>query len=207
MKRYQRICVLDSSSPSWKTRYRGTCKGTSAPGAYPGIFYLSRLRSAMAQEGPNGAMVTEQDFSDKEKASVDAGQTGPLRGDSQRTNGDGSGSDHDSAGIRGQHQYGIESHAHSYSPNQTLSHQSHAEGTSRSSTPIQHSANYLHYPRDHHQLSASGVSGHEGFVQPSSYLRRTRAYSRPMVPPKQPETAVDREQRDSLVSGLCESWS
>ena len=161
----------------------------------------------MAQEGPDGIIVTKQNISDEEKAAVEVGQAVPLRGDSQGTNGDGSGSGHDSAGIRGQHQYGIESHAHSYFTNQALSHQSHAEDTSRSSTPLQHSANYSHSPRDHHQLSASGVSGHEGFVQPSSYLRRTRAYSRPMVPPKQPETAVDRDQRDSLVSGLCESWS
>ena len=43
--------------------------------------------------------------------------------------------------------------------------------------------------------------GHEGFVQPSSYLRRSRAYSRPM-PPAKPVTAVDREQHKGLVSCL-----
>ena len=41
--------------------------------------------------------------------------------------------------------------------------------------------------------------GHEGFVQPSSYLRRSRTYSRPMTPAK-PVTAVDREQHKGLVS-------
>ena len=45
--------------------------------------------------------------------------------------------------------------------------------------------------------------GQEGFVQPSSYLRRSRAYSRPMTPAK-PPTAVDREQHKGLVSWpLC----
>ena len=41
-----------------------------------------------------------------------------------------------------------------------------------------------------------------GFVQPSSYLRRPRAASRPMPPPaeKPPPTAVDREQLLGLVS-------
>ena len=45
------------------------------------------------------------------------------------------------------------------------------------------------------------LPGHEGFVRPSSYLRRSRGLSGPMHPPKdQQETAVDREQRDGLVS-------
>ena len=160
----------------------------------------------MAQQGSDRPIVREQNFNDRERASVDVGQTGALRDESHGTTSDGSGRGHDSAGIRGQNQYGIESQAHSYSPNQTLSHQSHAEGTSRSSTPVQ-GANYSHSFSDHHQLRATGISGHEGFVQPSSYLRRKRAYSRPMAPPKEPETAVDREQRQSLVSDLCKSWS
>ena len=42
-------------------------------------------------------------------------------------------------------------------------------------------------------------AGHEGFVQPSSYLRRPRGQSRPM-PSAKPETAVDREQRKGLVT-------
>ncbi|MCJ1407530.1 AMP-activated serine/threonine-protein kinase regulatory subunit [Ptychographa xylographoides] len=42
-------------------------------------------------------------------------------------------------------------------------------------------------------------AGHEGFVQPSSYLRRPRGQSRPM-PSAKPETAVDREQRKGLQS-------
>lgn len=40
--------------------------------------------------------------------------------------------------------------------------------------------------------------GHEGFVQPSSYLR-PRAQSRPMTP-AQPLSAVDRDQRYGVVS-------
>jgi len=40
--------------------------------------------------------------------------------------------------------------------------------------------------------------GHDGFVQPSSYLRRPRGISKPMPAPKV-ETAVDREQRKGLV--------
>ncbi|MCJ1258458.1 AMP-activated serine/threonine-protein kinase regulatory subunit [Lignoscripta atroalba] len=39
--------------------------------------------------------------------------------------------------------------------------------------------------------------GHEGFVQPSSYLRRSRGLSRPMTSAR-PETAVDRDQRIGL---------
>lgn len=39
---------------------------------------------------------------------------------------------------------------------------------------------------------------HDGFVQPSSYLRRPRGLSKPMPAPKV-ETAVDREQRKGLV--------
>ena len=46
--------------------------------------------------------------------------------------------------------------------------------------------------------SPPALPGHEGFVQPSSYLRRPRGLSRPMPPAKQ-ETAVDREQRRGLV--------
>ncbi|MCJ1248957.1 AMP-activated serine/threonine-protein kinase regulatory subunit [Trapelia coarctata] len=41
--------------------------------------------------------------------------------------------------------------------------------------------------------------GHDGFVQPSSYLRRPRGLSKPMPAPKV-ETAVDREQRKGLQS-------
>ena len=47
--------------------------------------------------------------------------------------------------------------------------------------------------------SLPAIPGHEGFVQPSSYLRRSRAHSRPMTPAVQ-ETAVDRDQRIGLVS-------
>jgi hypothetical protein len=42
----------------------------------------------------------------------------------------------------------------------------------------------------------------EGFVQPSSYLRRPRGLSKPMSPAKPPETAVDRDQRRGLVSNI-----
>jgi hypothetical protein len=42
----------------------------------------------------------------------------------------------------------------------------------------------------------------EGFVQPSSYLRRSRGLSKPMSPAKPPETAVDRDQRRGLVSNI-----
>lgn len=45
--------------------------------------------------------------------------------------------------------------------------------------------------------TAAGL-GHDGFVQPSSYLRRPRGISKPMPAPKV-ETAVDREQRKGLV--------
>jgi hypothetical protein len=43
---------------------------------------------------------------------------------------------------------------------------------------------------------------HEGFVAPSSYLRRPRGYSKPLPMPalKVPETAVDRDQAKGLVS-------
>ena len=40
--------------------------------------------------------------------------------------------------------------------------------------------------------------GHDGFVKPSTYLRRPRGISKPMPAPKV-ETAVDREQRKGLV--------
>ncbi|MCJ1379959.1 AMP-activated serine/threonine-protein kinase regulatory subunit [Xylographa soralifera] len=44
-------------------------------------------------------------------------------------------------------------------------------------------------------------AGHEGFVQPSSYLRRPRGQSRAMPPaPPKLETAVDRDQRRGLQS-------
>ena len=44
------------------------------------------------------------------------------------------------------------------------------------------------------------LPGHEGFVQPSSYLRRPRGHSSLMTPANtQPETAVDRDQRIGLV--------
>ena len=161
----------------------------------------------MAEEGPNGVLFSQQHFENNEaRAPSDAGRAGVLRDDSHGTDGDGSGRAHDSAGIRG-HQDGLESHAHSYSPTQAASYQSRNEGTLRPLTPIQ-STNYSHSPSDHYQLRAASVSGvsggyHEGFVRPSSYLRRPRAYSRPMTAPKQPETAVDREQRRSLVSGPC----
>ena len=46
--------------------------------------------------------------------------------------------------------------------------------------------------------SLPAASSHEGFVQPSSYLRRSRGLSRPMTPAR-PETAVDRDQRIGLV--------
>lgn len=39
----------------------------------------------------------------------------------------------------------------------------------------------------------------EGFVHPSSYLRRPRGQSQPMTSPK-PESAVERDQRIGLVS-------
>ena len=39
--------------------------------------------------------------------------------------------------------------------------------------------------------------GHEGFVQPASYLR-PRGHSHPMTPAA-PETAIDRDQRIGLV--------
>ena len=46
-------------------------------------------------------------------------------------------------------------------------------------------------------------AGHEGFVQPSSYLRRPRGQSRAMPPPAPKlETAVDRDQRRGLVNAL-----
>jgi hypothetical protein len=51
------------------------------------------------------------------------------------------------------------------------------------------------------------VLGHEGFVQPSSYLRRPRGLSRPMNPAKLPETAVDREQRRGLVNATTTVFS
>lgn len=41
-------------------------------------------------------------------------------------------------------------------------------------------------------------AGHEGFVQPSSYLR-PQAHSHP-VTPAQPERTIDREERLGLVS-------
>jgi hypothetical protein len=44
--------------------------------------------------------------------------------------------------------------------------------------------------------------GCEGFVQPSSYLRRSRGLSKPMSPAKPPESAVDRDQRRGLVSSI-----
>ncbi|KAH8427234.1 AMP-activated serine/threonine-protein kinase regulatory subunit [Aspergillus melleus] len=55
----------------------------------------------------------------------------------------------------------------------------------------------------HHQIRSSfpdcqSVRGHEGFVQPSSYLR-PRGLSHPMAP-AQPERAIDREERQGLVS-------
>ena len=42
-------------------------------------------------------------------------------------------------------------------------------------------------------------SSHEGFVTPSSYLRRPRGHSKPM-PPAEPLSAVERDQRLGLVS-------
>lgn len=43
------------------------------------------------------------------------------------------------------------------------------------------------------------AAAHEIFATPSSFLRRSRGYSRPMAPAK-PVNAVDREQRRGLVS-------
>lgn len=45
--------------------------------------------------------------------------------------------------------------------------------------------------------SLPGRPGHEGFVQPASYLR-PRGHSHPMTPAA-PETAIDRDQRIGLV--------
>lgn len=55
-------------------------------------------------------------------------------------------------------------------------------------------------------ISASGVPVAPGaaihVVQPSTYLRRPRAISRPMTPAK-PLSSVDREQIDGLVSAFA----
>ena len=68
-----------------------------------------------------------------------------------------------------------------------------AEPSSRSATPNIPADDALH-PR-------GSILGPEGYVAPSSYLRRDRGYSKTMMPPqpKAPETAVDREQRHALV--------
>ncbi|KAL2800531.1 nuclear protein SNF4 [Aspergillus keveii] len=51
-------------------------------------------------------------------------------------------------------------------------------------------------------LPSIPIRGHEGgFVQPASYLRSRRP-SYPM-PPSQPERAIDREERQGLVSFVC----
>ena len=81
-------------------------------------------------------------------------------------------------------------------PAEAQSHH-HAEAhPSRSSTPIFSTTN------DSKPFRQTSRPGHEGFVQPASYLRRSRALSRPMPPQKQLETAIDREQRQGLVSHL-----
>ena len=76
------------------------------------------------------------------------------------------------------------------------SHHHAAEGTTRSSAPTSSTTN------DSLPLRRASIPSREGFVQPASYLRRSRALPRPMPPPKQPETAVDREQRQGLVSEI-----
>jgi 5'-AMP-activated protein kinase, regulatory gamma subunit len=48
--------------------------------------------------------------------------------------------------------------------------------------------------------SPQAIPGHEGFAQPSTYLR-PRGHSRPMTPAP-PERPVDRDERQGLVSGL-----
>ena len=47
--------------------------------------------------------------------------------------------------------------------------------------------------------SLPAAVAHEVFATPSSFLRRSRGYSRPMAPVK-PVNAVDREQHRGLVS-------
>ena len=70
------------------------------------------------------------------------------------------------------------------------------------------SAESLRHPLPPHSSSPQAPhahgdrSAHEGFVKPSSYLRRPRGLSRPMPPTRPPETGVDREQRRGLVSIL-----
>ncbi|KAK1140714.1 AMP-activated serine/threonine-protein kinase regulatory subunit [Aspergillus melleus] len=72
----------------------------------------------------------------------------------------------------------------------------HSSTTSSSSTTTPITASF-----HHHQIRSSfpdcqSVRGHEGFVQPSSYLR-PRGLSHPMAP-AQPERAIDREERQGL---------
>lgn len=52
--------------------------------------------------------------------------------------------------------------------------------------------------------SLPGAHDHspEGFVHPSTYLRRPRGQSQPMAPAK-PESAVERDQRIGLASWIC----
>ena len=155
----------------------------------------------MAQQGPNGVAVGQEQHGNGATSVASAGAARELDDDWRRANSDGSGRSYDSGDIRGRED-GLEPHAHSPSAKGTPSHHFHPEVSSRSSTPLQ-STNYSVSPGEHHQLRAGTAPGHEGFVQPSSYLRRGRGYSRPMAPPKPPETAVDREQRHSLVGDPC----
>ena len=78
---------------------------------------------------------------------------------------------------------------------QATQQNTHSEAVSRSSTPNQYSP---------HEHSRGNIVGLEGFVQPSSFLRRGRGYSRtmPQAKQQQQETAIDREQRLGLVCCL-----
>jgi hypothetical protein len=138
----------------------------------------------MSDEEPKNA-TKHLDSNDVEAGGADAGE---LSGGPNVTNGEG-GSDSSTRGQEGPHP--------SFSGH--LQDQQHfqQQGPLRGSTQVQ-STDSAPSPNDHPQ-NRSSIAANEGFVQPSSYLRRARGYSRTMVQQKPPDTPVDIEQRHALV--------
>ena len=157
----------------------------------------SQKYRAMAAEGPN-QVKSNQPYTEKDHIPPrDAG----LDGQGYEDDGRGS-SSHTADVIRGPEGNG--SILNSKEPKlHARDHQApiHQSRPLHSTTPTQ-SFDDSPPSGDLHDARQAGALTLEGFVQPSSYLRRGRGYSRPMAPARQPESAVDREQRHGLVSGI-----
>ena len=71
------------------------------------------------------------------------------------------------------------------------------EGPSTTASPAPHTFSHPPPPNGPHDKPSQLLQS-QGFVAPSSYLRQ-RGDSRPMATPKEPETALDRDQQRGLV--------